>query len=376
LCISNNFSLKKEKKKRHNMSHHNIESYELPNGLIPGPPQRLHNGVFPQTQPPFIFPNPMPLGPYRGMPYHNNTPLPTAGYTTPGTTNAANGSGNGQNISGTAAQNSSGHNVPFMTGFTNFDGFVLSEVQDQINQLEEEDKYVSGDDSEEEGDFLGDSPLNGQVKSAAIDIRPTKPWKRINGTHRSRNFGKVAINMDTNLSSSTDELLKLAGGGPLQKLIVKLPSYEDSPPSTPENFAIVEQALHSQSTNLNQPPTITTISAVHSSIIPHPPIVQSQAAIGAPILDSQVPLITAVRVPQQPTCRYFANGFCSQGDRCNFAHIENGFNSTAIVHRTRFKNGRAPIPASQYANLKLEDCIGEIAPMCLDQHGLGIYKDN
>jgi len=50
--------------------------------------------------------------------------------------------------------------------------------------------------------------------------------------------------------------------------------------------------------------------------------------------------------------------------------VEHTYNNpTPIFHKTRWKNGRVPLPASRYANLNIEECEGDIPEMCLDQHG-------
>lgn len=60
-------------------------------------------------------------------------------------------------------------------------------------------------------------------------------------------------------------------------------------------------------------------------------------------------------------CRYYMNGYCSRGERCNYSHGDADNES----RRMRF----ARVPASRYANLTVEECRGEIYSMCLDQHG-------
>lgn len=235
-----------------------------------------------------------------------------------------------------------------------------------------------GDANYSEGEEV--SPIN-HAKSAAIDIHPTNThWRGQDSIHsllesphegRHKNMGKVAINMDTNLSSSTDDLLKLAGG-PLQRF--NFPSYEESPP--------IESMLHfSQMSDDDRSPLtdrkfretrVYDMKKLHSADDENE---YSQIVGGMQNIrlasNPPLPEDRASSSSNQPVCRYFASGFCSRGERCNFLHIEHSFSSNgAIMHKTRFnKSGRVPLPASRYANLTIEECVGDIASMCLDQHG-------
>jgi hypothetical protein len=168
---------------------------------------------------------------------------------------------------------------------------------------------------------------------------------------KHKNLGKVAINMDSNLSSSTDDLLKLAGVGHLQNLSKEEDNILEEKEVVPESELALESRVVPRNSNIprNEVPTF----------IPTLPINSSEQNL-API-------------PMRQVCRYFSNGYCSRGDRCNFLHVLSNVTLTDHPGKPKYKPisriQPAGFPLQQYANLNFEECVGEIYSMCLDQHG-------
>jgi len=79
-------------------------------------------------------------------------------------------------------------------------------------------------------------------------------------------------------------------------------------------------------------------------------------------------------------CRYYANGYCSRGDRCNYDHILPTPNDDKNVARGALPQGRGRRPRgaapvindektmeSRYQSL--DQVVGQVYSMCKDQHG-------
>eukprot|EP01125_Pyxidicula_operculata_P017292 TRINITY_DN6055_c0_g1_i2.p1 TRINITY_DN6055_c0_g1~~TRINITY_DN6055_c0_g1_i2.p1 ORF type:complete len:665 (+),score=81.08 TRINITY_DN6055_c0_g1_i2:83-2077(+) len=211
-------------------------------------------------------------------------------------------------------------------------------------------------------------------KSAAIDIAPTKAgWREEKQMGlRNKNLGKVAINKHTKLSTSTDELLKLASGRHMRKR----DEYGESPgdelsfgsrPETPSIDSSYDISENPSQVEVN----IDDFEADFDNLsISQPLATEDDLDMNESAADS--------------VCRYFASGFCSRGNRCNFVHNDETTTTppppppiasivpppTKSTQKNRIKTGsRHPVPASCYVNLTLEECRGNIATMCLDQHG-------
>eukprot|EP01127_Copromyxa_protea_P021845 TRINITY_DN7621_c0_g1_i1.p1 TRINITY_DN7621_c0_g1~~TRINITY_DN7621_c0_g1_i1.p1 ORF type:complete len:775 (-),score=96.67 TRINITY_DN7621_c0_g1_i1:167-2467(-) len=196
-----------------------------------------------------------------------------------------------------------------------------------------------------------------------------------NQRHYNNKFGKVTLRKDSELSSSTDDLLKLAGAGHLLKLS------EEEEGLSKRNIKVVNR---DQGPLVPNPISSTNSKAVQFGYAQQQSHVNKQRMQGNLIADMQnlnlnhdvdAPYpYTPVTSPSPPPsstantsskynniCRYYMNGYCSRGERCNYSHGD----ADSEARRLKFSR----IPASRYANLTIEECKGEIYSMCLDQHG-------
>lgn len=157
---------------------------------------------------------------------------------------------------------------------------------------------------------------------------------------KNKNIGKVVINSDTNLSSSTEDLLSLAG-----KTHLKANTSRDDITNSIKELRI---------SGKNVTPIV-------------PPIQLSKIQ---PETENPAPSSSRSSV-----CRYFSQGFCSKGSKCSFMHpgektekLEDIRSSSTQV--TPRKTPRNPlISPSKYATMTIDDCINNICNMCRDQYG-------
>lgn len=258
---------------------------------------------------------------------------------------------------------------------------------------------------------------------------------------RNKNIGKVAINSDTNLSSSTEDLLSLAGKSHLRLYgqqqqqqqpqspqsqfgASPLPSRlgraeEDDPQpfhaSSPFRQPIpVRQTGSGPSARLRKNPgpasessspqpsyadpvpladvpspsarqpghmpvsTANILAAVSPS--QHPPT--PAGAIVVPALNMNVPKLQMGAGPTSPThssgtahqvCRYYAQGYCSRGDKCNFLHTTDPALIAELDMSPKDASGRRSprliSSPSRYLNMDIKECVGQVYAMCKDQHG-------
>lgn len=84
-------------------------------------------------------------------------------------------------------------------------------------------------------------------------------------------------------------------------------------------------------------------------------------------------------------CKFYAAGYCSKGAGCNFLHLEVPYAQQAkripkktmlsqrVASQQSHHNQHSPHnhhhQSSKFQNVELSDCVGQIAMMCLDQHG-------
>lgn len=292
-----------------------------------------------------------------------------------------------------------------------------------------------------------------------------KPFRKDEGSPRPRNksLGKLAINADTNLSSSTEDLLTLAGNAAHHKDAVRI---SDSPP-TPSAMSMKEMRDSSRVRITTFPKTNSATELPHESILeqdsalvnppgalplphlPQPTVPQvqlgpGQVAVPVPVplpvpiplnhrgpnmmsmpmnhqsIQMQIPTMQGMQnmaiplpispleyaqflqqsfahlavmnpamAPQQGQprniCRFYQQGFCTRGNQCTFMHVDqtmaqrNTPQSAPMQHPAAMPTAppqslkqqprMPPSNPARYQNLKLEECTGQIAMMCLDQHG-------
>jgi hypothetical protein len=87
-------------------------------------------------------------------------------------------------------------------------------------------------------------------------------------------------------------------------------------------------------------------------------------------------------------CRYFAQGYCSRGDRCHFAHVSPGQGHVrSFAHSPTMVPVQPQMPpqlvpkfvlpkkrlteedASRFLHLHIDDLVGQIYFLCKDQYG-------
>lgn len=119
---------------------------------------------------------------------------------------------------------------------------------------------------------------------------------------------------------------------------------------------------------------IVVPSAVGNHISPSSPAAAAGASHGVVPPRLHLPM-SPNGSPATQVCRYYAQGYCSRGEKCTFLHTADA----AAVLAEQDKNGasgnaekRSPRPISsptRYLNMNLPECVGQIFAMCKDQHG-------
>jgi hypothetical protein len=236
------------------------------------------------------------------------------------------------------------------------------------------------------------------------------------GFAKNKNIGKVAINADTNLSSSTEDLLLLAGkshlrlygqqqqnGGfgsagstpndtprsddddpqpfsPSAPFRSPLAPRQSNPPAAKRKSAgpASPQPSYADPLAMNSDLAMMRPSAI-TSPSQHPPT--PAGAIVVPALNMNVPKLQMSGGPTSPTpsgssshqvCRYYAQGYCSRGDKCNFLHTNDPSILGDLDLSPKDSGRRSPrliSSPSRYVNMNIEDCVGQVHSMCKDQHG-------
>lgn len=151
---------------------------------------------------------------------------------------------------------------------------------------------------------------------------------------KNKNLGKVVINSDMNLSSSTEDLLSLAGRTHLKA-------------NSQINESMNELPVISLSSN---EPRINTLNTTF----------QNENKIKYDLNQDTKPQEKKV------LCRYYLQGHCNKGDKCLYIHSDSTTATEETTPRKMEKNNSLP---SKFAFSKIEDCIGKIYQMSKDQHG-------
>jgi len=196
------------------------------------------------------------------------------------------------------------------------------------------------------------------------------------------------------LSSSTDDLLKLAGTGHLFGTSPYVQSSHTELKEVSFNNSTVYSNTQAQ---LTVPPSTELMSIGNLHI-------DNYSAFPLGVMDMN----PSSYLKSATMCRYFMNGYCSRGDRCNYSHTVNSTpnhnaslltannipnnpsvnNISNISSLSNISNNYANstngplepdprllrlkynrLPASYYTNLTIDNCLGDIFLMCLDQHG-------
>jgi hypothetical protein len=187
--------------------------------------------------------------------------------------------------------------------------------------------------------------IQGNGKDGEVDDRFiwTPPQQLMMDPRHLFSTGKHTIITDTNLSASTDDLLKLATGGNRSR--------GDSPVPSPKDNTI----------DLNQNNQINSDNK------------QSNEDAEVNGLKDSMSDLSLNSKSGQSVCRFHQSGYCRSGDRCPFSHgtsqaIE--LNNTPPPTPTLKTKTKLVInSASRYQDVSIEDCVGQIFDMCKDQHG-------
>jgi hypothetical protein len=222
---------------------------------------------------------------------------------------------------------------------------------------------------------------------------------------RNKNLGKVAINSESNLSSSTDDLLSLAGKTHQLSFLVspkeEEPIYSEEDQLNRVNGRVSPRGVQSQRVQ-------STVAGQTQSKISITTVAPSSNSIPVPVLNMQqlngvstsptgmvnmimpttpggtLQKIIPTQAPPNTTqiCRYYTQGFCSRGERCNFLHVDQVSDPSTIASKQQqpaqqqqIQQRPAPAPRvpitspSRYTNMTLKECVGNIYGMCKDQHG-------
>jgi len=166
---------------------------------------------------------------------------------------------------------------------------------------------------------------------------------------------------EPNLSSSTEELLQLAA----TKYLSKAGSYEseeDTPTPVRRPIHVTPSWGKMTVKTAGQQPLPVALPTARPLDISISEITEPLHSLT--LSDPVVPL-SAIDPPSPPpfqknvVCRYFAAGYCSRGERCNYLHtLGDGTTSATRV---------IPKAGTQFTNLK--DYENEIFHLCLNQHG-------
>lgn len=194
--------------------------------------------------------------------------------------------------------------------------------------------------------------------------------------------GNTSSGSENHLSTSTEDLLSMAGG--TAHLLRDAYRITDSPPTNRKNVKVFNSFDENEGLLQDFGQLRIGGSPTHGHMLQHP-MQQHPQLYSSPVSrggrrhsrgsggggvpgrgysSSADPMSGRGK---RNVCKFFASGYCSKGAACNFLHLELPYSSQA--KRIPKKQNRIPHHPSKYNNVALEDCVGQIALMCLDQHG-------
>jgi len=176
-----------------------------------------------------------------------------------------------------------------------------------------------------------------------------------------RGIGRVPNPLDTPLSSSADDLLLLAGMDHLQKRGSVSESEEDyaNSPIGPRRTTI-----QSPSSQIKKGITSKKVEGNLANNFQAMTISSPMAVPGMPATGADPENLSPGDEAKPAICRYFAAGYCSRGERCNYTHV---LANATVISKPSANAVKPGFSRAEYT--KVADYVDEIYTLCLDQHG-------